>query len=159
MLTNTLPRACPPNGLVDTATVPLQKGPVYTCFQCGLPARGLTPWPVNFANPSPLDDWAGHIAYLQLTCTCQGVSRVARLGDWITTLDLHTNLRAFPSWEAFVEANVQAVRQAVAAIVAAVPADALTLDAPTRIVHQVAAGRLAPETAITELHALLKAKA
>lgn len=154
MLTNTLQRLG-----AATVTVPLQKGPTFTCFQCGLPARGLTPWPVNFANPSPLDDWSRHIAYIQLTCSCQHVSRVARLGDWITPLVFHANVRAFPSWEAFVDANVQAVRQAVAAIAAAVPAEDLALDAPTRIIYQVAAGLLSPAAALTELQALLKARA
>ena len=137
----------------------LQKGPAYSCFRCGLPAHGITPWTVSFTSPSPLDAWAGHIGYLKLTCACRAASRVARLGDWITPLALHTDLEAFPSWEAFTDANVQAVRQAVAAIAAAVPADVLALDAPARIVHQVLAGLLAPSAAIAEIHALLKAKA
>lgn len=150
MLSTTLPR-------LDAATLPLQKGPAYTCFRCGLPARGITPWAASLTSPSPLDAWAGHIGYLKLNCSCPAASRVARLGGWITPLAFHTDLSAFPSWEAFVDANVQAVRQAVAAIAAAVPADDLALDAPTRIVHQVLAGLLAPAAAVAEIRALLKA--
>jgi hypothetical protein len=161
MLPTTLPRTGPSNGGVNAATVavPLQKGPAYTCFRCGLPTRGLTPWAVSFTSPSPLDAWAGHIGYLKLTCACRAASRVARLGGWITPLAFHTDLDAFPSWEAFTDANVQAVRKAVAAIAAAVPAEDLALDIPTRIVHHVLAGRLAPAAAVAEINALLKAGA
>ena len=161
MLSTTLPRTALPQTGSDAAhlVVPLQAGPAYTCFRCGLPAHGITPWPVSFTSPSLLDAWAGHIGYLKLTCACPAAGRVARLGDWITPLALHTDLEAFPSWEAFADANLQAVRRAVAALAAAVPADDLALDAPARIVHQVLAGRLAPAAAVAELQALLKAKA
>lgn len=137
-------------------SVQLQAGPIYHCFKCGAPARGLMHWR---SCGSRLDAWAEHLAYLNLACACQGASRVARLSDWITPLTFHQDQRAFPCWEAFVDANVQALRQAVAGIAATVPADALTLDAPTRIVHLVLAGELPPADAIAQIRALLAAGA
>ena len=138
------------------AAGPVQSGPPYHCFQCGTPARGCHLW---LPCGSPLDAWAEHIAYLQLTCGCANASRVARLGDWITPLAFHTDRGEFPSWAEFVEGNVQAVRQALERLAAAVPPDALTADAPTRIVRLVLAGQLPPAAAIAQIRALLAGEA
>ncbi len=134
----------------------MQSGPPYHCFKCGIPARGFHLW---LPCGSPLDAWAEHIAYLRLNCGCAQASRMAKLGDWITPLAFYTDRGDFLSWSEFVEANVQAVRQALALLAAAVPADALTADEPTRIVRLVLAGQLPPDAAIAQIRALLAGEA
>jgi hypothetical protein len=141
---------------LDAATPPanIQTGPVYVCFQCGQPVHSLTPWPVDHRNYSPLDDWAEHIAYLRLTCGCQNVSRVAKLGDAITPLRFHENVRDFGSWRECVYANIRAVREAVAFLAANVSEDERTSDPAARVVYGLLAGTLAPEQAIAQIRTM-----
>lgn len=136
---------------LEQVAIPIQAGPAYHCFRCGAPAHGLQPW---LPCGSPLDAWADHIAYLKLACACQKASRVARLDGWITPLAFHQDLDAFPSWAAFVDANVQAVRQAVASLAASIADEARALDTPARIVHQLLAGQLPPAEAVAQIRAL-----
>ncbi len=136
---------------LEQAAIPIQPGPAYHCFQCGAPARGLHAW---LPCGSPLDVWADHIAYLKLACACPKASRVARLDEWITPLAFHQDLDAFPTWAAFVEANVRAVRQTLAGLAASIPDEAKALDAPARIVHQLLVGQLPPAEAVAQIRAL-----
>ncbi len=146
--TTTLPR-------LDAATLRVQTGPVYHCFQCGQPALGLTHWtPCR----SPLDDWAEHIAYLRLTCGCQNVNRVARLGDVIIPLEFNNDEKQFPAWRALVDHNIAAVRSALAAIAAAVPPEKRVNDPSTRIVMELLAGLLPPDKAIAQLRGLMNGR-
>lgn len=138
------------------AAGPVQGGPTYYCFRCGAESGGIHQW---VPCRSLLDDWAEHIGYLRLSCGCKGASRVAKLGDWITPLSLYTDPAAFPCWSEFAEANVLAVRQAIAHLAAATPAEGLAADAPSRIVHQLLAGQVPPEAAVAEIQALLAADA
>jgi len=144
---------------LDTATsaMPIQIGPVYVCFQCGQTAAGLDPWPINHGNPSPLDDWADHVASLRLTCGCKNASRVAMLGDAITPLCFHENVHGFGSWREFVYANVSRVREAVAFLAASVPENERTNDPAARVVYGLLAGTLAPEQAIARIRAMREA--
>ena len=109
--------------LIPIAPPPLvQSGPVYACPSCGKPALGLVPWPVNSANPCKLDEWSAHIWYLRRNCGCRSGGRVARLGDRITPLEF-TYDRSM-SYEQRVQANVTALRDALALLSAAMPASA-----------------------------------
>ncbi len=145
---------------LDAATppTPIQTGPVYACFHCGQTAASLTPWPVDYRNYSPLDDWAEHIAYLRLTCGCQNVNRVARLGDVIIPLEFNNDEKQFPAWRALVDHNIAAVRSALAAIAAAVPPEKRLNDPPTRIVLELLAGLLPPDKAIAQLRGLMNGR-
>jgi hypothetical protein len=107
--------------LIPTAHPPLvQTGPVYACPVCGQPALGLVPWPVNPANPCKLDEWAAHIWYLRRMCGCRTGGRVARLGDCITPLEFTYDHSL--TYEQRVEANIIALRAALAHIAEAAPA-------------------------------------
>jgi hypothetical protein len=111
-------QALPP--IAPAARPPLvQPGPEYACPICGQPALGLVPWPVNAANPCRLDDWAAHIAYLRRACGCRTGGRVARLGEAITPLDFRYDPGL--SYAQRAEANVAALRAALARIAEAVP--------------------------------------
>ena len=112
----------PPLLIAATSLVPIQTGPAYYCPVCGQPALELDQWPVNPANPCRLDDWAAHIWYLRRVCGCRTNGRVARLGDCITPLEF-TYDRGLP-FEERVEANVQALRAALALIASTMPAAA-----------------------------------
>ena len=110
--------------LIATAQPHLvQTGPVYYCPVCGQPALGLVPWPVNPANPCKLDELAAHIWYLRRECGCHTGGRVARLGTHITPLEF-TYDRAL-TYEQRVEANLAALRAALALLATAEPAGAL----------------------------------
>ncbi len=141
---------------LDVAALLVQTGPVYHCFRCGQPALGLIPWtPCR----SPLDDWAEHIAYLRLTCSCQKASRVARLGDVITPLEFNNDTKQFPAWRALVDHNIAAVRSALTAIAAAVPPNQRVNDPPMRIVMELLAGLLPPDKAVAQIRSLLRGRA
>ncbi len=108
--------------LIPTAQSPLvQTGPIYYCPVCGQPALGLVPWPVNPANPCKLDEWAAHIWYLRRRCGCRMGGRFARLGDRITALEF-TYDRSL-TFEQQVQANIAALRAALAVLAAAVSPD------------------------------------
>jgi hypothetical protein len=108
--------------LIPTGHPPLiQAGPPYACPVCGQPALGLVPWPVNPANPCKLDEWAAHIWYLRRRCGCRTGGRVARLGDRITALAF-TYDRSL-TYELQVQANIAALRAALAVLAGAVAKD------------------------------------
>lgn len=139
--------------LLPTAAPRLVRaGPVYACPVCGQPALGLVPWPVNPANPCNLDEWAAHIWYLRRRCGCRQGGRVARLGDCITPLEF-TYDPSLP-YPQRVEANVAAIRVALALIASAMPEGAPACDEPERIVLQLVAGLLPPQTAIEQIRQL-----
>ena len=141
MLQSTLPRTV-------AAQLPIQMGPLYHCFHCGVPARGLQPWtPCN----SRLDEWKDHFAYL--LCNCQCNHRVARLGDCVTPL-VFGDRKDYADWRAMVDANITIIQSAVAAIASAMPEPKHKRDAPTKIVYQLLAGHLPPEKAIAQIRAL-----
>ncbi|MCC6189021.1 MAG: hypothetical protein IT318_08295 [Anaerolineales bacterium] len=79
-------------------------------------------WPVNPANPCKLDEWAAHIWYLRRKCGCRSRGRVARLGDCITPLEF-TYDRSL-TYEQRVEANIAALRAALALLATAEPVGA-----------------------------------
>lgn len=143
---------------MNTSTLLVQTGPVYHCFVCGRPARGLRPWPVLPHHPCPLDDWADHVAYLELTCACPhthpSCSRVARLGNAITPLAFVNS--DLPDQDR-VTTNVTAVRQAVRMIAQVVPLDDWQVDPATRTVFALLAGTLSPESAIRAIRELVHA--
>lgn len=130
-----------------------QVGPVYRCWVCGKPARGLWPYTdiVAMGCPTLLDDWADHIAYLDLPQSCiRGghPSRVARLGAAITPLD-------FPTPDRGVEERIAAIRRALDLLVRQVGPRGVPEDPAASIVYRLLAGVLAPEVAIREIRALI----
>lgn len=143
---------------MNPSTLPVQTGPVYHCFVCGQPARGLRPWPVVPLQPCALDDWADHVAYLELTCPCShthpGCSRVARLGEAITPLAFADDDLPYQDR---VTANVTAVRKAVRLMAQVVPLDDRQTDPARRIVFALLAGTLSPEAAIRAIRELAHA--
>ncbi|MCC7359937.1 MAG: hypothetical protein IT317_10695 [Anaerolineales bacterium] len=109
--------------LIPVVSSPLvQAGAPYACPACGQPALGLVPWPVNPANPCKLDDWAAHIWYLRRNCGCRTGGRVARLGDCITPLEFSYDRSL--NYEQRVQANITALRDALALLSAVMPANA-----------------------------------
>ncbi len=102
--------------LVRPFDVPIQLAAPYRCFVCNAPARSLRPWPLSGSRPSPLDQYAAHIAYLELTCDCAGkrpgCSRVAVLGSLITPLRFATDLE-LPDYYARVAYNCSSTEAAL----------------------------------------------
>ena len=141
---------------IAISAVPVQRGPVYHCFECGQPADGqLVLWLTNPASPSPLDDWAAHIAYMRLPCKHSG--RAAKLGDCLTPLSFIDPLTHPGGWRAGVMANVAAVQAALRHIAATIPADERAADPASRIVYTLLAGTLTPEEAIRQIRSIEEA--
>ena len=137
---------------IATSHAPIQRGPVYCCFECGGDADGQPViWLTNPANPSPIDDWAAHIVYLRLPCKHSG--RAAKLGDCLTPLSF-IDPHAHPNgWRAGVRANVAAVQTALAHIAATIPPDE-TIDQASRIVYGLLAETISPEEGVRQIRAL-----
>jgi hypothetical protein len=136
---------------------PIQVGPVYTCWVCGAPAKGLRGYRETIVGPTVLDDWADHIAYLRLPESCRlrhHPTRVARLGAAITPLRFaYDNDPGYPE---SVEERIRAIQEAVARLAREVgPQGAPEPDPAASIVYRLLAGVLAPETAIEEIRELL----
>jgi len=127
----------------------IQIGPEYRCFTCGAPAQRGDYWPPH--GDSPLDALARHIYYLDLPCDHSG--RCARLGDAITPLTFAASRPGMTGaeHEARILRNVQAVRDGLAYLAANVPPGQLVIDTPARVVYELLAGQLAPQTAIETL--------
>ncbi|MEK7326808.1 MAG: hypothetical protein AAB217_16310 [Chloroflexota bacterium] len=138
------------------SAAPVQRGPVYHCFECGQQADGqLVTWRTHPSNPSLLDDLAEYIVYMRLPCKHAG--RAAKLGDCLTPLsfiDPHTHP---DGWRAGVRANVAAVQTALRYIAATIPADERTVDPASRIVYTLLAGTLTPEEAIRQIRSIEEA--
>ena len=98
---------------MHTSTPPVQTGPDYRCFTCGVPANGGHYW---LPCGSPLDVWAAHIFYLRLPCGCN--HRVARLGDAITPLVFVL----LPDFKTQIAANSAAIERALEVLRQAQPA-------------------------------------
>lgn len=132
---------------MNTDTIPVQTGPLYTCFACGAPAvLDCYYGQFGFGGHSPLNDWTKHIWYLKKDCQCQP-KRVVRLGDCITPL--------IPSEpHGLTPADIPAIRAGLQAIARAVPPEVLHVDPVTRIVHGLLAATITPHEAVTQLHAL-----
>ncbi len=140
-------------------TIPVQTGPVYHCFTCGAVAQGLRTWAdlPKWDGYSPLDQWGEHIAYLVLpACPASHIHRVAKLGDCITPLAFvqHT---ARGEWHKTIAANIQAIRDALAALAAAVPESERNAarDPAASIVLRLLAGLMTPAAAMDQIRQLL----
>ena len=141
------------------ATSPIQKGPVYHCFTCGAPALGLRTWAEmpKWDGYSPLDQWGEHIAYLTLpACPASHLHRVAKLENGITPLAFASHSGS--DWPRTVSANIQAVRDALAALAAAIPESERHTphDAAAHIVFSLMAGVMTPGAAIEKIRRLLE---
>lgn len=137
--------------------IPVQTGPLYKCFVCGGPAligRSFADGARVFLSAgygsSPLDEWGEHIWYLSKQCKCQPL-RVARWGDCIAPLTPASADGA----SVISPADIPQIREALAAIAAAVPEDERTHDLLTKVVYQLMAGQIAPEKAISELREMI----
>ena len=142
-------------------TLPVQTGPIYHCFDCGQLVTSLMTWQQapKLCGPSQLDDWGEHIAYLTTGCACAPETRrVAKLGDCLTPLRFPKR-QAFANFREFEDAEIAALQAALAVIAQAVPEDARTCDAPTRITWQLLTGALPPAAAIAQIRALARGAA
>ncbi len=135
--------------------IPVQTGPLYACFTCGKPAEigrsfadGARAFLSAGYSSSPLDEWGGHIWYLQKYCKCQP-ERVARLGDCIAPLT--------PSSAngAITPADIPQIRELLARIAGAVPEELRRNDPAASLVYRLLDGRIAPENAISELREVI----
>lgn len=109
--------------ILDLGQPPIQAGPRYHCFECGAVAESVQTWsqlPALGGGMATLDEWGDHLAYL-VGAPCQCNHRVAKLGAAITPLVFHPR-RAFATHAAFVDAEVAALRAALAVIEQAQPA-------------------------------------
>ena len=143
------------------ATIPIQKGPAFHCFTCGAPAQGLRTWAdlPKWDGYSPLDQWDEHIAYLILpSCPASHIHRVARLGDCITPLAFVHQV-AGGDWHRTTSANIQAIRDALAALAAAIPESERHNDAAADIVLSLMAGLITPAAAMEKIQLLLEVHA
>lgn len=135
----------------------IQVGPVYTCWVCGAPARGLRGFRETIGGPTVLDDWADHIAYLRLPESClrqHHPTRVARLGAAITPLVFHYDSNPYNPEP--VEERIRTIREAIARIAREYgPQGPPAADPAAGIVYRLLAGILAPEQAIREIRELL----
>ena len=151
MLNNTITTA---RSVMAQATLPIQLGPDYQCFTCGAPAQGLQVWSElpHGRGYSPLDSWGDHIAYLILPgCPSAHMPRVAKLGDCITPLTFEDQHMTQCRWAEAQQHNITAIRDALAALAAAVPEDERHNDPATRLVCDLIAGRIAPAAAIAQM--------
>lgn len=143
---------------MPTSTIPVQPGPVYTCFTCGGPARldrAFSQMNRQYGGSGygllELDEWGDYIWYLRKPCRCRP-ERVVRLGDCLAPLyprDADYGLSP---------ADIPRVRQALAAIAAAVPPGGRSCDPAAAVVYRLLAGWLSPDGAIAEIRALSAAR-
>jgi hypothetical protein len=157
MNTSTQPQTAAP--ALAQATIPIQTGPVYHCFTCGAPAQGLRTWAEmpKWDGYSPLDEWGHHIAYLILpACPTSHLHRVAKLGDCITPLAFVQHA-AHGERHRTISANIQAIRDALAALAAAIPESGRNTDTAANIVLSLMAGLMTPAAAIEQIQLLLDA--
>jgi hypothetical protein len=142
--------------------IPIQTGPVYHCFTCGAVAQGLRTWAdlPKWDGYSHPDAWGEHIAYLVLpACPASHIHRVAKLGECVTPLTFvqHT---ARGEWHKTVAANIQAIRDALAALAAAVPESerSASHDPAASIVLSLLAGLMTPAAAMDQIRQLLESR-
>ena len=151
--TNTTNSLLPSVTWPSQVSIPLQRGPRYHCWVCGAPATGLATWAAlpKASGYSPLDAWGEHISYLTLpNCPSDHPARVAQLGRWITPLVFMERAQG-QSLQQTWDTNVQAVRDALAGIAAAVPEGERAPDRTTQLVYQLLGGHITPDAAIREL--------
>lgn len=118
---------------------------------------GLMPFPVNQANPSPLDEWYANIAYpLRGPCTCTHTQRFAKLGDCL--LPLHLPNDGNKEYNAKIYENIQAVRAALEAIARAVPEEQRVTPPVEKALRLVLARVWSLNRAAEFLNALLSAE-
>lgn len=134
---------------MDNNTIPVQTGPLYKCFECGLPMLvdlRFNQIPMG-GGYSPLDEYQDHIWYATKDCKCQP-QRVVRLGDCIAPL--------VPSGprNTLTPTDIPAIRAALAAIASAVRAEDRTCDPAAKIVYALLTGSLSPEYAIEQIRVL-----
>ena len=134
---------------MDNNIVPVQTGPLYKCFECGLPMLvnvHFNQIPMG-SGYSPLDEFQDHIWYVKKDCSCQP-GRVVRLGDCIAPL--------VPSGprNTLTPADIPAIRAALAAIASAVREEDRTCEPAAKIVYGLLAGHVSPEHAIEQIRAL-----
>lgn len=126
----------------------IQTGPIYRCWVCGKPARGILDFQLMMGGPTLLDKYADYIGYLDLDPECRRAkhpSRIARLGNLITPLH-------FPEG-CSLEERIQAIQQAVNMLIVHKGPygyeDHKTLQGRiARIVYQVHIGTIPPDEAI-----------
>jgi hypothetical protein len=131
----------------------IQRGPLYQCFTCGLPAtlrasfaEGARRFRAAGYGPSPLDEWGQHLWYFRKQCQCQPV-RVVRLGDCVMPL-----VPSDP--EGLSPTDIPAIRAGLEAIARAVLPEDRCVDPATRIVYSLLAGVMTPDDAVQQIHRL-----
>lgn len=135
----------------------IQRGPEYYCPDCGAPLEGLRLFPVNPANPSPIDEWYESIAYpVRGHCHCVATQRFAKLGDCILPLELPND----PNKEFTdkVYENIDHVRAALEEIARAVPEEGRVVPPVEKAIRLTLARVWSPTRAAAFLNALISAE-
>ena len=86
----------------------IQFGPVYRCWTCNEPIAHLVPFHEWVPEPTALDRYADHLAYLNLPTSCSQYhhpARVVAVGPAITPVD-------WPRFATQAE-KVEAIRNAI----------------------------------------------
>jgi hypothetical protein len=121
---------------------PVQIGEPFRCWECGSPDQGGM---FLIIDHSPLEAYADHVYYMRLACGHN--PRCVRLGDAIAPL--HPLDRS-------IEENLASVREGLVNLAKAVPPNQQNQEPVSKIVHQLVAGRITPQTAINQLRGLVR---
>lgn len=139
---------------MNTHTVPVQTGPLYACFTCGVPMqldRSFADLGSRFLmagySPVAMDEWGQHVWYLRKLCVCEP-RRVVRLGDCIAPLNVREPKRGL------ADVDIPQIREALAAIARAVKPEDRKCDPAARVVYLLLAGQMAPDSAIAEIRCI-----
>ncbi len=119
---------------------PIQIGEPFHCWECGSLDQGGM---FLIIDHSPLEAYSGHIYYMRLECRHN--PRCVRLGDAITPL--HALDRS-------IDENLSSVREGLALLINALLPDQQNQEPFSKVVYLLIAGRISPQTAISQLRNL-----
>lgn len=126
----------------DSQPTPVQTGEPFHCWECGAPDRGGM---YLIIDNSPLEAYARYIYYMKLDCGHN--NRCIRLGDAIIPLQ---------PLDRSIDENLTDVQDGLERITLLVPPDEREQDPVARIVYLLLARRIAPQSAIDQLHYLIE---
>ena len=125
---------------MESAPTPVQIGEPFRCWECGSHDQGGM---FLIIDRSPLEAYTDHIYYMRLSCGHN--PRCLRLGDAIAPLQ---------PLDRSIDENLACVRDGLAHLAKAVPTDKQNQEPVSKIVYLLVAGRISPQTAITQLRGL-----
>jgi hypothetical protein len=126
-----------------TQSTPIQIGEPFHCWECGTLDQGGM---YLIIDHSPLEAYADHIYYMRLSCGHN--NRCVRLGDAVVPLQ---------PLNGYVAENLAHVREGLEELIRRVQPERQKQEPVTKIVYLLLAGRISPQTAISQLRRLMEA--